>query len=76
MSAPFGTPAAIVGARLRTMQPHMQHEAALMLLDMGFSPARAGAHLGLPAPAFDRLVACAPMPFRRGGEMTLAGDCE
>jgi hypothetical protein len=76
MSARFGSPAAIVGVRVRAMQPHMQHEASLMLLDMGFLPARACAHLGLAAPAFDRLVACPPAPFRRGGEMTLAGDCE
>jgi hypothetical protein len=76
MSARFGSPAAIVGARLRAMQPHMRHEAALMLLDMGLPTDAAAKHLGVSSSDFDRIAHLNPSPFRRGGEMTLAGDCE
>lgn len=71
----FGSPDAVDPARLRALPPAMRREGALMLLDMGLSEANARQRLGLSAREFDHLVAVAPLPFRRGGEATLAGDC-
>lgn len=74
MSSPFGTPGSIDPRKLPSLPAAMRREAALMLLDMGFSEAAAGRHLRLTASTFDQLVRNAPAPFQRGGEQTLAGD--
>lgn len=74
MSSPFGTPGSIDPRKLPSLPAAMRREAALMLLDMGFSEAAASQHLRLSASTFHQLVRNAPAPFQRGGEQTLAGD--
>jgi hypothetical protein len=76
MSARFGTQASIHPDRWATLPAAMQREGALMLIDMGLSDAAVTKRLGLTAPEFDRLVNLPLVPYRRGGEATLAGDVE
>jgi hypothetical protein len=47
-----------------------------MLIDMGLLEAGARGHLGMEPGEFDRLIGLPPAPFKRGGELVLAGDHE
>jgi len=76
MKGRFGTPASIDPLVVARLPAAMQREAALMLLDMGLTPHKARLHLRRAPVGFDALLASQPAPFRRGGELILAGDHE
>jgi hypothetical protein len=76
MKGGFGTPASIDPAVVARLPLAMQREAALMLLDMGLTPNAARRHIGLAPGGFDALLDSRPAPFKRGGELILAGDHE